>query len=52
MYNDDGKLDVPHREWLIDFQQILDDVKENLKAQGRQDDFIGAKVCLHTDSFK
>ena len=44
MYGADGKLNVPHREWLTIFDRILNEVKEEIAATGNPGDFIGAKV--------
>lgn len=44
MIGADGKEDVPHREWLVVFDRVLDQVKAELAKQGRADDFTGAKV--------
>ena len=44
MYDENGQANVPHREWLLDFDRVLKEVKEELKAQGREDEFVGARV--------
>ncbi|TFY82989.1 hypothetical protein EWM64_g1023 [Hericium alpestre] len=44
MHDADGHLTVPHREWMLDFECVMNEVKEELKAQGREDDFVGARV--------
>ncbi len=44
MFDADGIQSVPHREWLLDFKQAIDDVRSVLKEQCRGDEFIGAKV--------
>ena len=41
---DDGEENVPHRVWLEVFDQILTEVKSTLAAQGREDEFVGAKI--------
>lgn len=45
MYGVDGAESVPHREWVLLFEKVLNEVKEDLKRQGREDEFIGARVC-------
>ncbi len=44
MYGSDGQDNVPHREWLIVFDRVLKEVKEEMVLQGRTDDFFGARV--------
>jgi adenosine deaminase CECR1 len=44
MYGPDGQNNVPHREWLIIFDRVLLEVKEEMKQHGRADDFFGARV--------
>ena len=44
MFGGDDIQNVPHREWLLDFKQAIDDVRSVLKEQCRGDEFIGAKV--------
>lgn len=44
MFGADDIQNVPHREWLLDFKQAIDDVRSVLKEQCRGDEFIGAKV--------
>lgn len=44
MTNEHGEENVPHREWLITFEKIVNEVKEELKKEGREGEFVGAKV--------
>lgn len=44
MYGSDGQDNIPHREWLIMFDRIMNKTKAEMEAQGRPDDFIGARV--------
>ena len=44
MHDVDGNPTIPHREWLVMFNEVLEEFKDELKSQGRQDEFIGAKV--------
>ncbi|KAI0311600.1 adenosine deaminase-like growth [Amylostereum chailletii] len=48
MWGESGEQNVPHREWLLDFDEIVKEVKAEMKNQGREDDFIGAKVIYTT----
>jgi len=45
MYGADGREDVPHRDWLIMFDRVLKEVKE-------EDDFFGARVSCTTTLIK
>ena len=42
----DGIENVPHREWLVVFDRVVNAVKAELETQGRQDEFVGAKVAI------
>jgi hypothetical protein len=44
MVGEDGQENVPHREWLRIFDKIMNEVKDDMKQQGREDEFIGARV--------
>lgn len=48
MYDENGQANVPHREWLLDFDRVLKELKEEMKDQGREDEFIGAKIIYTT----
>lgn len=52
MYGADGREDVPHRDWLIMFDRVLKEVKEEIAVQGRADDFFGARVSCTTTLIK
>ncbi len=39
MYDADGQLNVPHREWIADFDRIVNEVRSS-----HPEDFIGARV--------
>jgi len=47
----DGQEHVPHREWLIIYDRVLNEVKEEMKKQGRQGEFIGSKIIYVTLRF-
>lgn len=44
MVGEDGQENVPHREWLLIFDRVLNEVKAEMTRQGREDEFIGARV--------
>ncbi|KAJ7033747.1 hypothetical protein C8F04DRAFT_957252 [Mycena alexandri] len=44
MVGEDGAQDVPHREWLLIFDQVQKELKAKLERQGREDDFVGARI--------
>jgi adenosine deaminase CECR1 len=44
MVGPDGKENISHRDWLIMFEQVVNEVKEDMNKQGRGDEFFGAKV--------
>lgn len=45
MYGADGVDNVPHREWVKMYEEAMNEVKEDMKAQGRENEFIGGRVC-------
>ncbi|KAG5654129.1 hypothetical protein H0H81_007181 [Sphagnurus paluster] len=51
MVGEDGQENVPHREWLIMFDRVLNEVKASMKAQGREGEFIGARIIYSTIRF-
>ena len=46
MYGADGQENVPHREWLVMFDRVINQVKAEMVKKGRPNDFIGAKVSF------
>ncbi|EGN95555.1 hypothetical protein SERLA73DRAFT_113169 [Serpula lacrymans var. lacrymans S7.3] len=44
MFGADGREDVPHRDWLVAFDQVCNEIKQDLHDEGRDDDFFGAKI--------
>lgn len=48
MFDADGNQNVPHREWIFDFKQVICEVRAVLNEQGRGEEFIGAKVGERT----
>lgn len=50
MIGADGKENVTHREMVLIFEEVLQEVKEELRRRGQENKFIGARVrhfCLH-----
>ncbi|EJD43037.1 adenosine deaminase [Auricularia subglabra TFB-10046 SS5] len=47
-YSAEGDPTVAHREFVALFGKLIDEFKAELKAQGREDDFIGAKIIYTT----
>ena len=46
MVGEDGEENVPHRAWLLTFDRVLNTIKAEMKLQGREDEFIGARVSF------
>ena len=46
LWSPDGEQTVTHREFMAMFGEIVEEFKKELKAQGREDEFIGAKVLV------
>ena len=44
MWGEDGEENVPHRVLLAEYDRILNEVKQEMRQQGREDEFIGSKV--------
>ena len=44
MIGADGEENISHREWLITFDRVVNEVKVELARLGRADEFIGSKV--------
>ena len=44
MCSEDGHEVVPHRDWVLEYDRILKEVKAQLKKQGDEDRFFDAKV--------
>lgn len=44
MTGPDGEENVPHREWFVVYDEVLNEVREEMKRQGRENQFIGSKV--------
>lgn len=44
MIGADGEENISHREWLITFDRVVNEVKVELARLGRADEFIGSKI--------
>ncbi|KAE9394098.1 adenosine deaminase-related growth [Gymnopus androsaceus JB14] len=44
----DAHTRIDHREVVKSFDEVVNNVKEELKEQGREDEFIGAKIIYST----
>ncbi|KAJ7286068.1 hypothetical protein C8J57DRAFT_656702 [Mycena rebaudengoi] len=51
MFGADGQENVPHRDWLLIFDATQNRFKADLKRQGREDEFIGARIIYSTLRF-
>lgn len=51
MIGPDGQDNIPHREWLLLFDRVLNEVKAEMKSQNREDEFIGARIIYSTIRF-
>ena len=45
-FGPDGRNTLTHRDMLKIFGNVVQDVKDEMKKQGREDEFIGSKVVL------
>lgn len=43
----DGEVNVPHRQWLQMFDTVVQGLHAELANQGRQEEFVGARVGAH-----
>ncbi|KAI0945708.1 hypothetical protein AcW1_001866 [Taiwanofungus camphoratus] len=48
MTGSDGEENVPHREWFVMYGEVLNEVREEMKRQGRENQFIGSKIIYTT----
>jgi adenosine deaminase CECR1 len=44
MVGADGLENIPHREWIEMFGKVMNEVKDDMKKSGREDEFVGARV--------
>lgn len=45
MVGADGQDNLTNHDILVIFGQVLNEVKADMKAQERENEFIGARVC-------
>ncbi|KIY43531.1 adenosine deaminase [Fistulina hepatica ATCC 64428] len=48
MVGPDGQDNIPHREWVAMFDEVQNEVKADMKAKGRDDEFLGARIIYTT----
>ncbi|KAI0748686.1 Metallo-dependent hydrolase [Daedaleopsis nitida] len=48
LVGEDGEENVPHRVWVETFDRIQNEVRASLAAEGRADEFVGAKIVYST----
>ena len=48
MWGEDGKENVPHRVWFEIYDRVLNEVKASMRAQGREDEFVGSRIIYST----
>jgi hypothetical protein len=46
-YRADGQENVTHRESLLAFDKVVQEVKDEMKRQDREDEFVGVKASNH-----
>ena len=52
MIGPDGQENVSHRESLLAYERVMEEVKQELAMQGRADEFIGSKVRSTSDGLE
>ncbi|KAI0700006.1 Metallo-dependent hydrolase [Cytidiella melzeri] len=51
IFSEDGKENVSHRTMLLEYDRILNEVKQEMRQQGREDEFFGSKIIYTTIRF-
>ncbi|KAF9555864.1 Metallo-dependent hydrolase [Agrocybe pediades] len=51
MVGADGQENIPHRDWLIMFDRVMNEVKQEMAQKGREGAFIGARIIYSTIRF-
>ncbi len=53
MFDENGEETISHRDWLMEYDRVMSEVRAELKTRGRDDEFIGSKVLTssHTRPF-
>lgn len=44
----DGQNTVTHRDWVVMFEKILNEIQDDMKIKGRSDEFFGARIIYST----
>jgi hypothetical protein len=44
MVGPDGQENIPHRAWVLMFEEAVSDIKAEMRELGREDEFCGARV--------
>ena len=52
MIGPDGQENIPHRESLLAYERVMEEVKQELASQGRVDEIIGSKVRSTCDGLE
>lgn len=47
MVRANGVADFAHRECVEMYGRVVDEVRSDMKSQGREDEFVGSKVSRH-----
>lgn len=50
MYGPDGYENVPHREWFKMYDEVINEVKQEMKEQHREGEFFGSRVNISSIS--
>ncbi|KAF8598475.1 adenosine deaminase-related growth [Ceratobasidium sp. AG-I] len=48
---EDGSENLVHRDWMVLFNEAIEEVKASMKEQGRGDEFVGARIIYVTLRF-
>ncbi|KAI0340075.1 Metallo-dependent hydrolase [Trametopsis cervina] len=51
IYGEDGEENVSHSTMLSEYDRILEEIKRDMRDQGREDEFIGSKIIYSTIRF-
>jgi len=51
-FGPDGRNTLSHRDILKIYGSVVQEVKDEMKRQGREDEFIGSRVSYHQHSVR
>ncbi|KAH9948004.1 Metallo-dependent hydrolase [Amylocystis lapponica] len=51
MVGADGQNTVPHREWVLIYERVINEIKADMKRQGRENEFVGSRIIYVTLRF-